>query len=110
VRLEGLDQFNELIGNQIRDHPACSMVPGPTTLSGAPRLSKIIVKTGSSKFVVTSLTDDDTLFFVYYMGHTRTVGQHSIFGLPVCHKILSPDGGGGTKPNIHVNKTEQGIH
>jgi hypothetical protein len=39
VRLEGLGQlkkFNDLIGNRTRNHPACSIVPQPTTLPHAP--------------------------------------------------------------------------
>jgi hypothetical protein len=39
VRLEGLGQlkkFNDLIGDQTRDLPTCSIVPQPTTLLRAP--------------------------------------------------------------------------
>jgi hypothetical protein len=42
VRLEGLGKlkkkkkFNDFIGNQTRDLPACSIVPQPTTLQRAP--------------------------------------------------------------------------
>jgi hypothetical protein len=35
VRLEGLSklkEFNDVIGNQIREVPACSIVPQPNTL------------------------------------------------------------------------------
>jgi hypothetical protein len=39
MRLEGLGQLkqlNDLIDNRTRDLPACSIVPQPTTLPGAP--------------------------------------------------------------------------
>jgi hypothetical protein len=40
VRLEGLrklnKKFNDLIGNRTRDLPACSIVPEPAMLPGAP--------------------------------------------------------------------------
>jgi hypothetical protein len=45
VRLEGLGKlktYNDLIGNQTRDLPACSIVPQPSTLQRAPRLAGIL--------------------------------------------------------------------
>jgi hypothetical protein len=45
VRLEGLGQLkksDDPIGNRIRDLPACSIVPQPTTLPLAPRLTIVL--------------------------------------------------------------------
>jgi hypothetical protein len=42
VRLEGLgstDKYNDLIGKQTRDLPACSIVPQPTTPRRAPDIN-----------------------------------------------------------------------
>jgi hypothetical protein len=48
MRLEGLDQLKKihLIGTRSRDHPACSIVPQPTTISRAPYLLNIHLNTG----------------------------------------------------------------
>jgi hypothetical protein len=35
-RIRWIEKFNYLIGNRTRDHPACGIVPQPTTLARAP--------------------------------------------------------------------------
>jgi hypothetical protein len=35
-RIRSIEKSNDLIGNQAREHPACSIVPQPTTLYRVP--------------------------------------------------------------------------
>jgi hypothetical protein len=51
-RIRSIEKSNHLIGNRIRDLPACSIVPQPTTLLRAPRYIRILYlfKTESRNF------------------------------------------------------------
>jgi hypothetical protein len=42
--MKSIDKFSDLIGNQRRDLPACSIVPQPTMLPRAPLFSWLIIK------------------------------------------------------------------